>query len=451
MAIPPPGWTVYGVNLQCVHNEVLALQCRVLCLLGPIDLRGLWKMMDLLLPSMNLWPTSPQETWELMNKASRRKYRRFLNQEPKDLLTLDTRVRLFTKMERIPLVKRGKPKAPRAIQTRSQEYHWQLAKFTKPLEHRLYAWKVNGRRVIAKGLNLHQRAELLRKHMRPGMACFALDATDWDGHCHADLLKLEHRYYLKVFQRNQELEYLLSAQLRNKGRTMTGVSYLVEGARMSGDMNTALGNCVLAASLAFYALECIFPHAITADLASVVCDGDDTLVFAPLDWSERLQEALPRVYANFGHALRIDGYATELENIEFCQHKPLLLSNGSWVMVPNPRKVLQTAFMATGANAFCSAYYGTLWDCRARIHDGVPVYAPLFSRLAKENPARLRGEFFFGFEHSNPKFVNVPITLEQRAQFARVWDFPIEDQLAWEGAEVIMHPDEFAGDPAALG
>ncbi len=182
-----------------------------------------------------------------------------------------------------------------------------------------------------------------------------------------------------------------------------------------------------------------------------MCDGDDTLLFIPNTALQEALEALPEIYARFGQQLRVDSIATTLSDIEFCQHKPMQLSNGSWVLVPDPRKTLQTAFMATGANAFSMAYYGTLWDCRARIHSGVPVYDALFTRLATENPARLNSEHFFGFECGDPGFRNLVVTEWQRQQFAEMWDFPVAEQLAWENATVTFQPHEFGGDPAALG
>nr|WKV34507.1 MAG: RNA-dependent RNA polymerase [Riboviria sp.] len=454
MALPPEGWPVYGVNAQCAHNEALALNNRVMCPIDPPlpqDTNALWSTMTTWLPRLSLQKAEGSEVLALMNPASRKKYRRFMMMPSYSLMHWMSRTRLFTKMERIPIVKRGKPKAPRAIQTRSQHYHWLLAAYTKPLEHHLYNWRIQGLRVIAKGLNLNQRANLLRKHMRPGRVCISLDATDWDGHCSPPLLNLEHRYYLRTFQYDPSLQQLLRCQLTNQGTTLTGLSYLVQGSRMSGDMNTALGNCVLAASLALHAAERVHPKCIESGRVSVVCDGDDTLLFADEELLQPLLDELPRIYALFGHVLRVDGVAKSLQDIEFCQHKPMELSNGCWVMVPDPRKVLQTAFMATGRHAFSLPYYGTLWDCRARVHCGVPVYGPLFSRLARENPERLGTPTFFGFECADPGFRDLEITMDQRHQFAELFDFPLELQYLYENASVTFHPSIDMGDPAALG
>jgi hypothetical protein len=54
--------------------------------------------------------------------------------------------------------------------------------------------------------------------------------------------------------RSKELAELLKWQLQNKGfaRTIDGlIKYSVEGCRMSGDMNTALGNCTIMCALVY--------------------------------------------------------------------------------------------------------------------------------------------------------------------------------------------------------
>lgn len=66
-------------------------------------------------------------------------------------------------------------------------------------------------------------------------------------------LKWEHSIYNAMF-RSDELAELLGWQLTNKGfaRTTDGlIKYEVKGCRMSGDMNTALGNCMIMCALVY--------------------------------------------------------------------------------------------------------------------------------------------------------------------------------------------------------
>lgn len=216
-------------------------------------------------------------------------------------------------------------------------------------------------------------------------------------------------------------------------------------------MNTALGNCVLASALAMRAAIDVAADSLESGRIRILCDGDDLIAFMDRSDVDSYTSAARNVYTALGHVLRVENVAYAAEQVEFCQHKPLQLSSGRWVMVPDPRKVLQTAFMATGHYATDVRYFGTLWAARARVHCGVPVYQALFSRLAREHPDRLNSEPFFGFEVADPGFGPMPVLEQQRAQFARQWDFPLEEQLLWETATVDFQWGCFMGDPADWG
>lgn len=459
MPIPPNGWTVFGVNTQCVHNEILALVNRAVV---PVNCGPTYPLLANLsqLPQVKLHPERGASLLAMFPQPKRRVYKRWMD---KDITNPGPMIRAFTKMERIPIIKRGKVKAPRLIQARNPAYHWQLAAYTKPLEHHLYQWHLNGSRVIAKGLNLAQRAQLLQsnwlKYDHP--ACLSLDATDWDGHVSSALLNVEHEYYLQVFGRDPHLMHLLHQQLVNKGKTLCGVKYTIQGARMSGDMNTALGNCVLAALLAIRACQvaqAVSMGATPVELggeyvgtqtphASIVCDGDDTLIIAEQEFLDVVKRIAPRMYAHYGHVLRVDGYTDRFWDIEFCQNKPFIRADGQLVMCPDPRKVLQTAFMATGRYTNSIEYQATLWEQRAIVHTGLPVFAKLFARLARKYPQRLQTKPFFGFEYADPHLPECEITDTERWLFHTQWDFPPDLQLAWENAEVEWCPN-ILGVPA---
>lgn len=207
---------------------------------------------------------------------------------------------------------------------------------------------------------------------------------------------------------------------------------------------------MLASALAIRAALALHPNAVESGRVRILCDGDDTVAFMEEEDEEAFVAGAQEIYSSLGHVLRVDGTAREIHQVEFCQHKPLKLSNGQWVMTPNPRKVLQTAFMASGHNAENLAYFGTLWDCRARVHAGMPVYQKLFTRLAAWNSARMNSEIF-GFMVADPHLPAMPVTLDQRAMFDQQWDFPIDQQLAWEHARVSFEFDTYMGDPAEWG
>lgn len=164
----------------------------------------------------------------------------------------DSVVSTFVKSEKINLSSKPDP-APRVIQPRHPRYNVEVGRFIKKIEHAVYnnIADVWGDTTVLKGVNAHQQADLLRKKWdsfrRP--VAIGLDASRFDQHVSTDALSWEHSIYLKYFSGSERaiLKRLLSWQLVNTGRARASdgiIKYKVNGCRMSGDMNTGLGNCL---------------------------------------------------------------------------------------------------------------------------------------------------------------------------------------------------------------
>jgi hypothetical protein len=280
-------------------------------------------------------------------------------------------VTLFVKLEKLNPASKRDPD-PRAIQFRDPKYGIELATYLKPMEHLLYELK--GRplpvtRVIGKGLSLPQRATLLRekwdRFQRP--VCVSLDASRFDQHVSLELLQIEHSIYQHM-NPDRELQRLLSYQLRNRGKSRLGLRYHTRGKRMSGDMNTALGNCVL-----MVLMVATFMRGRKYDMLD---DGDDCLLIVEeeeLNWV--LENARP-TFLEFGHEIKVENVAREFELIEWCQSRPVWTPRG-WVFTRNPWKVLSGAL--TG-----SKYFGASLKTRRRLvrsvglgeyilNEGIPI------------------------------------------------------------------------------
>lgn len=155
----------------------------------------------------------------------------------------------FVKCEKINS-KKGDP-APRIIQPRTPRYNVEVGKYLAHVEHDFYAalddmW---GGKTVMKGLNAdgvgNAIAEAWGQFSSP--VAIGLDASRFDQHVSADALQFEHSIYNRVFS-SVELARLLRWQVNNRGvgRADDGViHYRKRGSRMSGDMNTALGNVIL--------------------------------------------------------------------------------------------------------------------------------------------------------------------------------------------------------------
>jgi len=284
----------------------------------------------------------------------------------------DARVKLFVKFEKLSNNKVNPD--PRAIQYRSARYCVALGRFLKPLEEVLYRLHGDGdflpaTRCIAKGLSQAGRARLLMEKLAR-FTCpvvLSLDATRFDLHVHSELLKVEHMVYLAM-NPDPEFAKLLSWQLHNKGVSDLGIKYDVEGRRMSGDMNTALGNCVL--------MVLMVATIMSGRMYDLLDDGDDCLLIIESEELKWVTDNVHQQFLEFGMEIKVENIASELEEIEFCQAKPIRINEYETRFVRNPDKVFSTCL--GGTKYFCqegarASLINTIGMAELVLNLGVPV------------------------------------------------------------------------------
>jgi hypothetical protein len=322
----------------------------------------------------------------------------------------------------------------RAIQYRSAPYCVLLASFLKPIEHFLY--QLSGRglfpdtRIIGKGLSLSARADLcVEKWGRFSNPCaLSIDASRFDKHCSEQVLQIEHMFYCSLLGWDPELVKLLSWQITNKG-FLNGWKYGCQGRRMSGDMNTALGNCLLMCCMVGAALE-----GLDYDLLD---DGDDCLVFMDKSSLDAIRKRLLLWFPKFGFKLTgLNDVATDLSEIEWCQSK-LVETEVGWRFVRLPTKVL--------TSMFTNELYGRGPKVARRLafqmgagelvlNTGVPILeeaAKLLLRHGQEGKLKHTSGLEFLVSREK-RFGKVRITNNTRRSFARAFGISVEEQLAWE-------------------
>lgn len=243
----------------------------------------------------------------------------------------------FVKLEKVKV-----GKAPRCIQPRAPEYNISVGVFLKPIEHRLYRsiQRLFGSStpVVAKGLNALEVGETLASKWGEfyDPVAIGLDAEAFDLHVCASMLAWEHSVYLGLYQRHyqaRELARLLKWQINNRGSGYCydgKLKYRVIGRRFSGDMNTAMGNCLIMCGVVFAYCHHRFPH------YQVLNNGDDCVVI--IERSELGKfDAFKEHAFTLGFRIKLEKPVDVLEEIEFCQAKPVKL-RGSTVMVRTPDK-----------------------------------------------------------------------------------------------------------------
>lgn len=249
----------------------------------------------------------------------------------------DSYLSTFVKAEKINMTTKPDP-APRVIQPRGQRYNIEVGRYLKPLEPKLMKaidsmWgektAIKGYTVEKVGAIMHAKAQ---KYKEP---CFVgLDASRFDQHCSRQALQWEHDVYNNIL-RDPYLKELLSWQLVNRGTAFVPggkVKYTVDGCRMSGDMNTSMGNYLIMSMLC---LQYCRDNDLQASLANC---GDDCVLFLEKRDLGKLK-TLPDWFTKMGYTMKVEDPVYHLEQIEFCQMHPVMTSRG-YIMVRRPDTVM---------------------------------------------------------------------------------------------------------------
>lgn len=338
------------------------------------------------------------------------------------------RVKAFVKAEKFNPFDKKNPD-PRMIQGRSYEYNVQLGCYLKPMEHQLYRMKgPTGLRAIAKGLNMRKRGALLVKKMsqfnRPVVV--SIDGSRWDKHIDVQVLKAEHGFYNRV-HRDPHLQRLLSWQITNKCQTAGGLTYKVVGRRMSGDMNTALGNCVLMVAMCRAAMA---EMGITRwDLMD---DGDDCLLIFEEDDLDLVRWRAPQVFLEFGQEIKIENISRTVEGVEFCQTHPVLHPNG-WRMTRNWKKVLSTGtsgYRHWNDPNLVRPMFTAVGQCELSLSAGTPILqewalACIRNGRGKAPPKIFREEYQWG------AYLKAELGLGFGDALKVEWDTRLSFEAAW--------------------
>lgn len=392
----------------------------------------------------------------------------------------------FVKAEKLKIVE--KDGDPRLIQFRSQRFNLELGAYTRAIEKQLYNLRNDrGERFIVKGLCEYKRAQLMHRawlsYENP--AAMAFDLSRWDAHCSEALIDQLHQFYLRLCP-SPHFKTLLQYQRHNKGRTQGGWRYSTRGGVMSGDMTTALGNCVMLCAM----VDTLIDRLGLRGRLTLIDDGDDHCLIGNLPDVQRYAAAAPDWFALLGHDLKVEGFATDFCDILFCQHHPILLPNGSYKLMPDPKKVLSTSFYIPGAKyktlseaKIARAYLHEVWYTRAILHSGMPILGPLFWHLArsahdwreqhwdsnmkrtvdwstawKNQPANAQvpahiqnARLNIRLGASKDKFPSycVEPSCEARVQVAQVYGISIDEQLYFESMRLggaIPSPKHITGD-----
>lgn len=354
----------------------------------------------------------------------------------------DSFLQSFVKAEAVNFTAKPDP-APRIIQPRNPRYNALVGRFIRPLEHRVYGGiaEVFGGPTVMKGYNAVTTAACLwdmwSEFNQP--VALSLDASRFDQHVSVPALKWEHSVYNRVYN-DPELAKLLRWQLVNVGNVRTpgggAFRYTVSGCRMSGDMNTALGNCLLMCAMVWTWAR---TQGVKIRLAN---NGDDCSVFMESADLGRFQSGMDKWFLEMGFTLTSEGVARVFERVDFCQTRPVFTGRG-WVMCRSP-------FVGLSKDVLCKqptmdnpigGYRKWLYQvgqAGSAIADGVPIFSSAYSAFKRIGTSCQRaqgiGNMDSGFEYMARGLAcdGISVTSEARASFWRAWGIDPDAQEAIE-------------------
>jgi hypothetical protein len=293
----------------------------------------------------------------------------------------DAYVSTFVKAEKVNLSKKADP-IPRPVQPRSPRYNASVGIYLKKFEKELLRgfWKLCGYNVILKGMNAGEVGEQMKENWDAfsDPVAVGLDASKFDQHVSEQALKYEHSIYNGVF-RSKELRSLLKMQLRNHGIGRVGLQKLVYdtvGCRMSGDLNTGMGNCLIMCSIVIAFCEHV---GLKFRLAN---NGDDCVLF--LEKADlHLLAGVDAWFLDFGFSLTQEEPVSVLEKVVFCQAQPVRTSTG-WRMVRDPRVAMSkdcVSLLGWDTEEDFKAWAYAIGSCGNQLTIGVPVWNAWYSQL----------------------------------------------------------------------
>uniref|UniRef100_A0AB39ICP2 RNA-directed RNA polymerase n=1 Tax=Pastinaca umbravirus 1 TaxID=2950848 RepID=A0AB39ICP2_9TOMB len=347
----------------------------------------------------------------------------------------DARVSTFIKAEKINFTAKPDP-APRVIQPRDPRFNICFAKFIKPLEPMLY--KALGRLYkhpcIAKGFNAFQTGEIIANKwkMFSHPVCVGLDASRFDQHVSVAALRFTHKIY-KRFVKDPEFDRLLQLMYVNKGRGTAKdgvVKYKVEGCRMSGDMDTALGNCVLMVLMTrALCRELSIPH-------ELMDNGDDCIVIFDKEHLSKFQSAVKPFFRKLGFSMKVEDPVFKLEHIEFCQTQPVF-DGTQWRMVRQITSIAKDLCSVISWDQL-PLWWDAIGTCGLALAGGIPVFHSFYKWLCRigkrgsnvdKHPLFKCGMVYLSLGMDSSKKT---ITPEGRLSFASAFGISPEMQMALE-------------------
>jgi hypothetical protein len=349
----------------------------------------------------------------------------------------DAYINAFIKDDKVKVTDEKPNPVPRIIQPRSSRFNVMIGLHLKPMEKAVFSGiaAVFKSTTIFKGLNADTRGIVLKRKWdrfeKP--VAIMLDASRFDQHCNSQIINWEHGLEEQMAGDPHALRSL--NQLRKVNRCYArahdgGVKYSVKGKRMSGDMDTAFGNCTTMCAMTWS-----FMRKIKVEKFEFANDGDDGVLIVE---ESDLDSALANYFDYFlklGFTMKLEGIARVFEHIDFCQSRPVWVGD-HFRMVRDPRVCL-------AKDSFCLRNYRTVDEyetfrsnvghCGLALAGDMPIFNKLYRKFTTKEDSR-DTIYATGMQYlaHGMERKDVPVSDDTRVSFWEAFDISPDLQLAVE-------------------
>lgn len=354
----------------------------------------------------------------------------------KPLAVNDAYITAFIKDEKTNFTRKDDP-CPRIIQPRSPRYNVCIGRHLKPMEKKIFNGisEVFGGVTVMKGLNAMERGyQLYRKWRRFSKPiAIMMDAKRFDQHCNLQVIKWEHSLWESLTAEPVELKWLNSMRRTNVCYARAhdaDIKYKVRGGRMSGDMDTALGNCTTMCGMTWS-----FMRFLGVTKYEYMNDGDDGVLIVEEVEKSAVLVNFESFFLKFGFTMKLEGVTDIMEEVEFCQARPVF-DGKYWRMVRDPIICLaKDSFTLKRAMTYEEQriYSNAIGWCGLSLAGDMPIFGAFYrSMISLEKPENI--EILTGMQllakRMEPKFSEP--TDEARVSFWRAFRLSPDKQLALE-------------------
>jgi len=386
-----------GLDYQCpnpsLHNALVAVERRVFTVgkgnevVRPYSpLRGQFEKMnyfrDAIVKDVGCPKTyTPEQLAATFKSGKRSLYNTaVLSLKRKAVEKQDSFVTAFLKMEKHLMCKKI---APRLICPRNKRYNVELGRRLKFSEKKFMHAIDNVFKspTVLSGYDSFKVGRIIAdkwgKFKRP--VAIGVDASRFDQHVSKQALEWEHSIYNGCF-RDKQLEELLKWQTENKVMLFVEdkiLKFKVSGHRMSGDINTSMGNKLI---------MCGMMHNYFRELgvkAELCNNGDDCVIICERKDEKRFSD-MHRWFKEYGFDMQIEKPVYKLTELEFCQSKPIKI-NGFYRMVRKPQSISKDAhsLISMASAEDVKTFMSATAQCGLILNSGVPVLEAFHNCLYK--------------------------------------------------------------------